>query len=115
LHSLDSPQTSSEHDVLAQVVETFDRNGFEHGQKAVSDIGFFILRISEKNLKADLGLIEFKLGSLEGNEYFFFPGWDCAIIVLDISDFFICDFAQDIFVDFGIHFYQFVLDEFVDS
>jgi hypothetical protein len=81
----------------------------------MGDVWFLVLNVSEENLKVDFGLVEFKFDSLERYEDLFLSCWNCTVVVLDVSDFFICDFCQDVFADFWVHFHQLVLDKLIDS
>jgi hypothetical protein len=59
----------------------------------MGDVGFLVLNVSEEHLKVDFGLVEFKFDSLERYEDLFLSCWNCTVVVLYVSDFFICDFG----------------------
>lgn len=61
LHTIDSPESSSENNIFTQIFQTLNRHGIKHFQKAPCDVMLLIFVISVKDLKVDFFLIKFEL------------------------------------------------------
>lgn len=113
LHTINPPKSSSKDNIFAKFIQTINRHLIKHFQETVRNIGFLILIISKKNLKVDFRLIEFEFDLFDRNNKFLFFWRDDSIVILDITQFLVSDFGENLFAYIRIHIDKLLTNDFI--